>query len=87
MNVLSFEPIDITADTSLSGLMATMDLSDTYCNQLKYLCARLYRASNSNPAFKLTGEPDDQVLIACAETECEGRNCKSPSLVPGVLSY
>ncbi|XP_072033318.1 LOW QUALITY PROTEIN: uncharacterized protein [Amphiura filiformis] len=74
-------------DTTLSGLIADMDLSNTYCGDFEFLCARVFRGSGSNPAFTLNGFPNgateinDIALIGCIATDCEGVDVTEAEIV------
>ena len=72
-------PIDGTGndDTTLAGLTGTMDLSDIYCDDMRYLCAKVLRGNGAQPAFALDGYQSDRNLIGCMEVDCKGNKIQT----------
>ncbi|XP_033114395.1 uncharacterized protein LOC117114839 isoform X2 [Anneissia japonica] len=58
--------------TTISGIGATLDLSDFKCNAVaNYICVTIERASGASPLFSLEGQPDS-ALTNCVSVDCEG---------------
>ena len=61
--------------TALSGLSANFMLDAAVtCSDAQYFCVQVERGDNADPAFLLSGFPDESSLIDCEPVTCGGKH-------------